>query len=199
LEAALAALLPLGWRRRTKVALASGLARAAAGTGGWTAETAGPRAAESAGTRTAKAAGPRGARSAGPWTAKPAGAAGPWAAEATARAGRASRTAVLACARLAHRQRATHEELTVELLDGRFGRRAVGVLHKGEAARSTRFTVERPDDLRWLTDGCEMRSQIFFGCLIRKVAYEKSDWWHGMLEEGSVRIASADASITKTL
>jgi hypothetical protein len=58
------------------------------------------------------------------------------------------------------------------LSDGSFGRLAVGVLDERKPARATRFTIERPNDLRRLTDLRKVQSQVFFGGLVWKISYE---------------------------
>jgi hypothetical protein len=147
---------------------AAGCAGAATGVTTTTAEAAGTRAAEAAASTAAaesaaastKAAGTRSAESAA-WTRRTSG------------------TAILTSPRFADRQRAAHEELSVELLDRRFRGGAFGVLDKGKASRAAGLAVERANDLCWLSDLREMRTQIFFGSLIGQVAHEQSDWWHG--------------------
>jgi hypothetical protein len=69
--------------------------------------------------------------------------------------------------------------LAVELPDGRFGRFAIGVFNEGKAACPTGFSVQRAHDLRGLADLRKVRSQIVFGGLVWKIAYEQSNWWHG--------------------
>ena len=56
---------------------------------------------------------------------------------------------------------------------------AVGVLDERESTGPTGLPVERPDDLRRLTNRGEVRPQIVFGGLVRKITYEKSNRWHG--------------------
>ena len=85
------------------------------------------------------------------------------------------RAAILTGARFAHRQRAAHEELTVEALDGFLGRRAVGVLDERESPGPTRLPVEGTDDLRGRADLGKVGAQVVFGGLIRQIADEQSD------------------------
>jgi hypothetical protein len=91
---------------------------------------------------------------------------------------RTARPAIFAGARLTDRQWAAHEKLAIELLDGRLGGGAFRVLDERKTAGATGFPIEGTHDLRRLTDLREMRTQVVFGCLIRQVAYEQSDWWH---------------------
>jgi hypothetical protein len=58
------------------------------------------------------------------------------------------------------------------LLDRRFRHRPIGVFHEGESSRAAGFPVQRPYDLRRLTDGREMDPQVFFGGLVREITYE---------------------------
>jgi hypothetical protein len=190
LEIALAALLAFGWGRRAEVTLAStGLAR-----------TAGPWRTEAAGARSTKAARSRGPAkttwAAGPGTAK--AAAGARSAEAAARSRGPARAAILACPRFADGQRSTHEQLAIELLDGSLGTGTVGIFHEGESTSAPGLAVERADDLCRLTNRGEVRPQVFFGGLVREITYEQSDRWHGIVEEGRVRLVRS-SSITKTL
>jgi hypothetical protein len=69
--------------------------------------------------------------------------------------------------------------LAIELLDRGFRRFAVRVFDKRKAARASRLAIQRPNDLRRLTNLREMCSQVVFGGLVGKIAYEKSNWWHG--------------------
>jgi len=69
--------------------------------------------------------------------------------------------------------------LTVELANRGFSGFAVGVFHKCKATRAPRFAIERSHDLRGLTDLREVQSQVVFCGLVRKIPYEKSNWWHG--------------------
>ena len=115
---------------------------------------------------------------AGPWTAGPVGRgrrirrvrAG--ATEAAAGARRTAGSAIVARARFADRQRPAHEQLPVELLDGRFRRVAIGVFDERKSTRAAGFAIERPHDLRGLADSGEMRPQVVFCGLIREIAYE---------------------------
>ena len=55
---------------------------------------------------------------------------------------------------------------------------AFGVLDERKAPCAAGLAIERANDLCWLPDLREMRTQILFGCLIGQVAHEQSDWWH---------------------
>jgi hypothetical protein len=69
--------------------------------------------------------------------------------------------------------------LPVELLDRRFGLRPLGVFDEGKATRATGLAVERPNNLRRLTNLREMLTQVVFRGLVREISYEQSNWWHG--------------------
>jgi hypothetical protein len=105
---------------------------------------------------------------------------GAWSSVAAA-ARRATGSAIFTSARFAHSERAAHEELTIEALDGGFGFGALRVFHEREAARAAGLAIERANDLCRLADLGEMRPQVIFGCLIGQIAHEQSDWWHGEL------------------
>ena len=155
--------------------------------------------AEAAGTRTAKAAvrgGPPGPpaavrrshpqarRARRSWTAIAGATPRPWSAEAPAGARRPARPPIFARTGFADRERPAHEQLTVELLDGRFRDGAVGVFHESKSARPPGLAIEGPHDLRGLTDRGEVHPQVFFAGLIREITYEQSDWRHGIVEGG---------------
>ena len=78
-----------------------------------------------------------------------------------------------------HRDAASAELMLVQLVDGllRLGVRAH--LDEREAAGATGFPIEGTHDLRRLTNLRKVRTQVVFGCLVRQIAYEQSDWWHG--------------------
>jgi hypothetical protein len=181
--------LALWWGRRTKVAAATTgprpfarTARARATKAAAAARSAKPsaaarsRAAEptTTGTRAAEAT------SAATWAtgsrSVTAGSTGPGTAGA---ARRSAGSAIFARARFAYSERATHEQLPIELPDRRFGGFTIGVFNKGKTARTAGFAVERAHDLRRLSDLCEVHSQVVFSGLIWKIAYEQSNWWHG--------------------
>ena len=84
-------------------------------------------------------------------------------------------------ARFAHREGTAHEQLTVEFLDRLFRGAALRVFDKRKATRAAGLAIERANDLGGIADLREMRTQVFFGCLIGQVAHEQSDWWHGEL------------------
>jgi hypothetical protein len=65
--------------------------------------------------------------------------------------------------------------LTVESADGLLRRLAICVLHERETARASRLAVERPHDLRGLTDNAEMRAKVVFSGLVGKVSDEQSN------------------------
>jgi hypothetical protein len=98
---------------------------------------------------------------------------------AARRAWRTTGPAILTRARFADRERAPHEELSVELADGLFGRGALSELDKGEPPRSPGLAIERANDLGGFPELREVGTQIFFGCLIGQVTDKQSDWWHG--------------------
>jgi hypothetical protein len=54
--------------------------------------------------------------------------------------------------RLAHRKRATLEELLIEAANCGFGDRSIGVVNKRESTRPTGFTIHRKNDLGGFTD-----------------------------------------------
>jgi hypothetical protein len=70
--------------------------------------------------------------------------------------------------------------LAVELPDGLFGKCALGVLDKRETAGAPGLAVERPHDLGRAPDLRKMGSQVVVGGLIGQIAYEQSNWWHGL-------------------
>jgi len=161
--------LVLGWRGRTEVLLtraagcagsaAPGVTTPAAEAARTWASEATASAASAISTAAAKTTGTRRPKSAA-WTR------------------RTSRTAILAGARFADGQWTAHKKLAVKLLDRGFRGGPFGVLDKRKAPCPAGLAIERADDLRGLTDLREMRTQIFFGCLIGQVAHEQSDWWH---------------------
>jgi hypothetical protein len=73
--------------------------------------------------------------------------------------------------------------LTVELLDRRFGLRALRVFDKRKATGASSLAIEWTHDLRRLADLRKMLTQIVFCGLIREVTYEQADWWHGSRRE----------------
>ena len=205
LEVAFRALLAFGWRRRTKVPLASaGFARpswtSAETTGTWTTKTAGawrstwPAWAWS--TVAAAGSTTRSPRTRPTVTATPAG---PRPTITAPRARRSAGSAIFSRARFADGERTAHEQLTIELLDRSLGRRAVCVFHERKPPGATRLAVERPDDLRGFPDGREMDPQVFFGGLVREITYEQSNGWHGVVEGGKSAVGPLLRSITKTL
>jgi hypothetical protein len=179
--------LALGRGRRTEVASAAtgsgafawaARARSAKPTGTWAAESATaswPWPAKAAASRARCAEASAAARSAGT------GRVAAWARSsgATRTSGWSSGPTVITCTRFADGERATHEELTVELTNRGFGGFAIGVFNKRKATSAARFAIERSHDLRGLTDLREVQTQVFFAGLVRKIPYEKSNWWHG--------------------
>ncbi len=113
-------------------------------------------------------------------------AAAPWPRSAVAPAGtwRPAGPAIFARPGFADRQRPAHEQLTVELLDGRFRDGAVGVFDERKSACPAGLAIEGPHDLRGLTDRGEVRPQVFFGGLVREITYEQSNRRHGIVEGG---------------
>jgi hypothetical protein len=198
LKTALAALLAFGWcgrpeipfsttdafAARTRCPEAAGSRSAEApSAGAWTTETA-----WSAWTRATITARARcAARTRRPRTAKSTAArsrsakptAGPW---------RSAGSAILPRARFADSKRPTHEQLPVKLLNRCFGCLAIRVFDKRKPACAASFAVEWPHDLRRFADGGKVRPQVVFRGLIREIAYEQSDGWHGIVEEGRVRL-----------
>jgi hypothetical protein len=175
-----------GWRRGTKVAAtAAGPLSFTRTSRAWTAEASGSWTAEaptsSAGTRAAEAAARRA------WSTKAATSAA-WARSIPARSWTAwsartarwsARSAIFTRARLAHGKRSPHEQLAIELSNCRLGGVAIGVLDERKAPSAAGFAIERSHDLRRFTNLREVQSQVFFGGLVGKISYEKSNWWHG--------------------
>jgi hypothetical protein len=128
------------------------------------------------------------------WSSEPASRAatsGPWPSEPTTRRPKAAgarrtrtgeatlprraRRAILAGARLAHRQVATHERLSVEAFDDFIGDAALGEFHEREPARTTSFPIDRHRHMRGLGNWREVCAKISFGCAVRQVADEQTD------------------------
>jgi hypothetical protein len=64
--------------------------------------------------------------------------------------------------------------LLIEAVDGLFGDGAVRELDEGESPWPAGVTVDGDDDLRRLTDGAEVRSQIGVGGAKGHIAYEQT-------------------------
>src|SRR5262249_37155453 len=110
----------------------------------------------------------------GPGEAAAAGGGGARPAEAAAGT-RTAGTAILARARFADRERPAVEHLPVELLDRLFGVAAVLELDEREAARPSRFTVDRQDDLSRRRHGAEIRSQVGFRGAVSEITDEQAN------------------------
>ncbi len=82
---------------------------------------------------------------------------------------------ILACASLAHGERSTVEDLTVEALNRRLG---VGTIHEfdeREPAGATCFPVNGEHDLGRRRDGAEIGAQVRFSRAVRQVTDEQPD------------------------
>ena len=86
------------------------------------------------------------------------------------------RRSIFTGARLADRKVAPHERLRIKPLDDFLSDRAIGELHEREAARPSGFAIDGHDDVRWFTDGGEVRAEIRFGSPVRQVPDEQTDW-----------------------
>jgi hypothetical protein len=167
----LAAAQPLRRRRRTEIrgaVTASGTTRA--------------RSAEAAATETTTTR-TGAAKSAATWARAAESAAGPRTTVSAARWSRAWRP-VFPRARFAHREVAPHERLRIELLDDLLGDTALSELDEREAARTSRFAINRHHDVSGCGDRCEVSSEIRFGRAVGEVPYEETDSHYASVRPG---------------
>jgi hypothetical protein len=111
-------------------------------------------------------------------TSEPA-AARTWPTKPTASSRRSAGSSVIARAGFADGERPPHEQLSVELLNRGLRGLAIGIFHERKPTRAPGLAVERPYDLRGFADGRKVRPQVLFRGLIREIAYEQSNGWHG--------------------
>ena len=83
------------------------------------------------------------------------------------------RSTVFSGPRLAHREAAAHEGLTVETPDGFLGVGALAELHEGEASRATGLTVDRHHDLGGYSHRRQVLTQLCFRGPVGKVSDEQ--------------------------
>ena len=88
---------------------------------------------------------------------------------------RSARSAILAGARFADRERPSVVRLSVELLDRLFGVRAIDEFDEREPSRAAGFPIDRQHDLRGRRDGAEVGAQVGFSRAVGEITDEQTD------------------------